>query len=90
MTIVEYYDGLTRFALGWMGWTEQQSLDMDVNALVIAQEGRFEFLETIFGSSKTEDQSGKLVTLHKPPKQKLKVLSPEAFDAMFSGSDTKH
>lgn len=34
-------------ALGWLGWTEQQSLAADVNAIVIAYDGRMDMFKAV-------------------------------------------
>jgi len=39
-------------ALGWLGWTEEQALSADVNAIEIAHLGRLEMLATVFGGEK--------------------------------------
>jgi hypothetical protein len=30
--------------MGWLGWTERASLDTDVNSILIAMEGKLEFM----------------------------------------------
>jgi hypothetical protein len=63
--------------MGWMGWSEEQALRSDVNAIQVAYEGRCDMLKAIFGGEdddepRTGDKAG-------PP------MTPELFDAMFGG-----
>ena len=38
--------------MGWIGWLPEQALAADVNAVIIAIEGRVEMLNGIFGDPK--------------------------------------
>lgn len=38
--------------MGWLGWTEAQTLDTTIPAILTAHEGRLDMLKAIFGSSK--------------------------------------
>ncbi len=35
---------------GWLGWTEQQTLDTSIPAIELAYDGRIEMLKMCFGS----------------------------------------
>jgi len=47
MTHAEYYRELTKYALGWLGWTERQALAADINSIQLAIEGKVEMLKLI-------------------------------------------
>src|SRR5690606_10932068 len=47
VTLVEFYDQLAEIALGWLGWTEEQALAADVNAIQVAYEGRLDMFEFV-------------------------------------------
>jgi len=38
--------------MGWLGWTEAQTLDTTIPAILTAYEGRTDMLKAIFGDSK--------------------------------------
>lgn len=38
--------------MGWLGWTQEQAMRADVNAIEIAMEGRIDMLRTVWGSKK--------------------------------------
>lgn len=38
--------------MGWIGWTEQQTLDTTIEGIRIAYQGRMDMLAAIFGKSK--------------------------------------
>lgn len=38
--------------MGWIGWTEQQTLDTTIEGIRIAYQGRMDMLGAIFGKSK--------------------------------------
>jgi hypothetical protein len=59
-------------ALGWLGWTEDQLMDADLNAILVAYRGRVEMLKAIFGSS--DDDSGSTKT---PKPKDFKAFSKE-------------
>lgn len=42
--------------MGWLGWTPEVALAADVNAIIMALEGRKELLSMIFGSGKPDAQ----------------------------------
>lgn len=35
---------MAKYAMGWLGWTEQEALSADVNSIEIAMEGRVEMM----------------------------------------------
>ena len=67
-------DELAEIALGWLGWSEEQTLYSDINAILIAQEGLIKKLnlEKGHGGTKSDDENPKLTTA--------------AFDAMFGAN----
>lgn len=60
-------------ALGWMGWTEEQALRTDVNAIQAAYEGRCDMFRALFGSG---EPAASTVVSSQP-------MTAELFDAMF-------
>lgn len=44
MTLEEYYVELFKFATGWLGYTPDVALDATISHLVLAREGKFDFL----------------------------------------------
>ncbi len=40
-----------KIATGWLGWSEEQALDADMNTIVLAYTGKTEMLKAIFGST---------------------------------------
>lgn len=59
---------MAEVALGWLGWTEQQALETDVNAILISHEGRlsmFEavgWIERVKPPEKVEEPDGRAMT----------------------------
>jgi len=81
----KFFDELAETALGWLGWSEYQTLHSDMNAIVIAVRGY---------SAKLRAQSG--ISPNQPPPKnapavgaKPQPLTPAAFDAMFGSSKNK-
>lgn len=35
--------------MGWLGWSPDQALDADVNAIIVAHRGRVAMLNAVFG-----------------------------------------
>ena len=59
-----------------MGWTEEQAMRTDVNAIVVAHAGRKAMLRAIFGG---DDE------MAEPAKpEKLPEMTPALFRAMFA------
>jgi|GEM_PF-3375793 len=59
--------------MGWLGWTEDQTLDTRMISIVMAYEGRLKMLKAIFGS---ED---------KPKEAGVSMKDPAAVKALFAG-----
>lgn len=59
--------------MGWLGWTEEQALSTDVNAICVAMQGRVAMLRAIFGGS--DAAAG--------PDISERLMTPELFDAVF-------
>lgn len=51
ISLSEYYDRLLKIGMGWLGWTEDQTLDTSMPAIVLAQQGRVEMLQAVFGGA---------------------------------------
>lgn len=68
---------MAEIALGWLGWTEQQALSSDVNAILVAHEGRLSMFETV-GWIESVKQPEKA---EKPAQGQL--MTAEMFDAVF-------
>lgn len=41
--------------MGWMGWTEAQTLSTTIPAIELAYQGRFELLKSIFGGKGADE-----------------------------------
>lgn len=59
-----------------MGWTEEQALRTDVNAIKVAHKGRLDMLAAIFGGGDEDDTP--------PEPEKLPEMTPALFRAMFA------
>lgn len=44
--------------MGWMGWTEEQTLDTRMTSIVMAHEGRRKMLKAIFGGEDKPKEAG--------------------------------
>lgn len=62
--------------MGWLGWTEEQTLQTTVPSIEIALAGRCDMLRQIFGGS---DEPA--------PKPVARPFSIKLFDALFAGGD---
>lgn len=60
--------------MGWIGWTEEQTLRTTIPAIELAVAGRTDMLRAIFGGSEPEQ-----------PKVSPRPFSIELFDALFDG-----
>lgn len=74
--------------MGWLGWSEADTLDASMAGILLAYEGRLDLLKSIFGGgekSKTPD------TLASPGKIKnaLRMLGGGKRSGARRGSDTK-
>lgn len=54
ITHSDFHDWLLKVGMGWIGWTEQQTLDTHMAAIVLAYEGRADMLGYIFGGKAEE------------------------------------
>lgn len=68
-------------ALGWLGWTEHDALKTDVNAILLALEGRKAMLRYIFGPETPSPP--RPVPGRAPKPASLPAFTPAAFDALF-------
>lgn len=64
---------MAEIALGWLGWTEQEAMAADVNAIAVGYQGRRDLLESVFGRSEEET-----------PPEELPVLTQEGFAGLFN------
>jgi hypothetical protein len=60
-------------ALGWLGWSEEQALAADVNAIICGHDGKLDMFEVV-GWIKREKPAGK---------GKQPVMTPALFRAKF-------
>lgn len=81
MSHVEYYDGLAEIALGWLGWSEEQALRADVNAIQVGFDGKVDMFRFIGYVAKVDEPA-------KPqaPQAPLPKMNPRLFSAMFGRS----
>ncbi len=61
--------------MGWLGWTEEQALAADVNAIVVAHRGRVAMLKAVFGSSEEAPGDKHL--------RSESIITPALYDAVF-------
>jgi type IV secretory pathway VirJ component len=54
MPLSDYVDFLAEIALGWLGWSEEETLSADMNAIEVAHAGRVAMLSAIFGGGKED------------------------------------
>ncbi len=47
---------MAEYALGWLGWSEEQTLAADVNAIIIGMHGRWDMLKTMFGGDEASSE----------------------------------
>ena len=59
--------------MGWLGWTEEQTLDTTMRGIWLAYEGRGEMLKAIFGGGK--DKAGRPLAEPDMPATKENILS---------------
>jgi hypothetical protein len=65
---------LLKYGMGWLGWTEDQTLQTTIPAIELAYEGRCDMLRSIFGGG---DEPA-------PAPAATREMTPELFDAVFS------
>lgn len=54
MSLDDYLDHLLKLGMGWLGWTEAETLDSSMPAIVLAYDGRIEMLQSIFGKGEAK------------------------------------
>ncbi len=64
--------------MGWLGWTEDQTLDTRMTSIVMAYEGRLKMLKAIFGSEE------------KPKVARVSMKDPAAVKALLRGLASKN
>jgi hypothetical protein len=42
---------------GWLGWTEEETLNTSLSGILLAYEGRLDMLDSIFGTGKSDKKS---------------------------------
>lgn len=51
---------MAEYALGWLGWSEEQALSADVNAIIVGMNGRWAMLDAVFGSDEASPDPANL------------------------------
>lgn len=64
--------------MGWLGWTEEQALRSDMNAIELAWLGRIEMLEVMGFVKRNQSQP-----ISKGRDGQSLELSPRSFDTVF-------
>ena len=54
MSLDDYLDYLLKLGMGWLGWTEAETLDTSMPAIGLAYDGRIEMLQAIFGKGEAK------------------------------------
>ena len=65
--------------MGWLGWTEAEALETDVNSVELALSAKTELLKTIYGSGEKDQGGGK-------PSKKVTANRFKAFVERMNGS----
>lgn len=65
--------------MGWIGWTEEQTLATDIRSIVLAYEGRLEMLRHIFGSGEPSEGDAP----SQEPIEEAAPISQESMMAIF-------
>jgi hypothetical protein len=60
--------------MGWLGWSESDALAADVNAILVAMQGRVAMLKAVFGGEDKPHEA-------KPVSQR--PMGPELFKALW-------
>ena len=93
MTIDEYCDFLLKIALGYLGWSEEQALHSDMNAILAAWQGRSELLKSMITNVASilmgKDISEGELFISSKDDTRAPNLTPKLFDAMFPGEKNK-
>lgn len=79
MKVEDYLDHLFKLGMGWLGWSEEQTLDTSMPAIMIAYDGRMEMLQSIFGGGEAKAEQpkaddGEPVSLHERLKSAFRAL----------------
>jgi hypothetical protein len=82
VSLADYSDQLARFALGVLHWTEEQTLNADMNAIAMASEGQWEFMLEVLetGGFIKREQKAEVPPVRTGTGQ---TLSPQLFRALF-------
>lgn len=67
-----------KIGMGWVGWTEEQTLATDMQSIEAAYRGRHEMLQALAGK---EVRHSKIETTDPA----LKAMTPTMFAAIFGG-----
>jgi len=62
--------------MGWLGWTEEQTLATDMQSIEAAYRGRHEMLRSL---------AGREIAPAKIEAEQVRTMTPELFMAMFGG-----
>lgn len=54
MSLDDYLDHLLKLGMGWLGWTEAETLDTSMVAIVMAYDARISMLQSIFGKGEAK------------------------------------
>lgn len=60
--------------MGWLGWSEDQALAADVNAIAAGYAGKLDMLKAVFGSSEETPAD---------PQVQTRPMTEELFDTLF-------
>lgn len=63
--------------MGWLGWTEEQTLRADVNAILVGLDGRGDMISSVLRAVFGEDPKPAIVITTQP-------ITEDYFDAMFA------
>jgi len=74
MSHADYFKHLLKIGMGWLGWSEDQTLDSTMPIIELAYEGRIDMLKFHRGDPPNDGKS------EPPPRS---PITPELFDAIF-------
>lgn len=80
----DYFDRLLKIGTGWLGWTEQQTLETRIQTILLAKEGVVERLRFTFGTGEPEAPK------EKPSPEKIMAAFRQAGKATDKKSGLKH
>lgn len=52
-------------AMGWLGWSEREAMEADVNSVLMALDRRAELLKMIFGGKDADEGEGQDLTVNR-------------------------